>query len=89
MDEPTAALDPIAEAELYQLLSEIVGKRGLLLISHRLSSCTYCDRICVLKDGKIVEEGSHKALLAQNGYYKTLWDAQAQMYKSEERVSEV
>lgn len=82
MDEPTAALDPVAEAEIYQMLGQVTEDRGVLLISHRLSSCIFCDHIYVLKSGQVVEQGTHQALLKQGGYYKTLWDAQASLYQS-------
>ena len=80
LDEPTAALDPIAEAEIYSKFNEISGDRTAIYISHRLSSCKFCDEIAVFDDGGVVEKGTHEELLEQNGKYRELWDAQAQYY---------
>ena len=81
LDEPTAALDPIAEAEIYSRLNDIVEDRTAVYISHRLSSCKFCDEVAVFEGGQIVQQGSHDALLAEeNGTYSTLWHAQAQYY---------
>lgn len=81
LDEPTAALDPVAEAEIYAKLNDIVEDRTAVYISHRLSSCKFCDEIAVFEDGRIVQQGSHEALLAEEGgAYATLWHAQAQYY---------
>ncbi len=81
LDEPTAALDPIAEAEIYSRFDEIVGDKTAIYISHRLSSCRFCDRILVFDQGEIVQAGTHEELLADTGgkYYE-LWHAQAQYY---------
>lgn len=82
MDEPTAALDPIAEAEIYQKFGEIVGDKTAIYISHRLSSCRFCDEIAVFDQGYIVQQGSHEQLIMdESGKYYELWDAQAQYYK--------
>ncbi len=81
LDEPTAALDPIAEAEIYEKFNEIVEDKTAIYISHRLSSCRFCDNIVVFDQGKIVQQGSHDELVAdQNGKYYELWHAQAQYY---------
>ena len=81
LDEPTAALDPIAEAEIYSKFDEIVGDKTAIYISHRLSSCRFCDKIAVFDKGELVQLGSHEELLAdQNGKYYELWTAQAQYY---------
>lgn len=81
LDEPTAALDPIAEAEIYAKFNEIVGDKTAIYISHRLSSCRFCDKIAVFDNGEIVQVGSHDELLKdQNGKYYELWQAQAQYY---------
>ncbi len=81
LDEPTAALDPIAEAEIYAKFNEIVGDKTAIYISHRLSSCRFCDKIAVFDNGEIVQVGSHEELLAdKNGKYYELWTAQAQYY---------
>lgn len=80
MDEPTAALDPVAEADIYQRMNWFTRDKGAIYISHRLSSCHFCDRILVFEEGRIAEQGSHGALLAQGGLYRRLWDAQARYY---------
>ncbi len=83
LDEPTAALDPIAEAEIYAQFDRIAGEKTAVYISHRLSSCRFCDRIAVFSEGAVAETGTHDGLLAQGGLYRRLWDAQAQYYDSE------
>ena len=81
LDEPTAALDPIAEAEIYEKFNAISGDRTAIYISHRLSSCRFCDEIAVFSDGQVIQQGTHQALLAQeSGKYAELWHAQAQYY---------
>ena len=81
LDEPTAALDPIAEAEIYEKFNAISGDRTAIYISHRLSSCRFCDEIAVFSDGQVIQQGTHQALLAQeSGKYAQLWHAQAQYY---------
>lgn len=80
-DEPAAALDPMAEAALYDQISKMLKKRTALLISHRLGSARMADRILVLKDGRIVEEGHHDALLKMDGLYATMWEEQASWYR--------
>ena len=81
LDEPTAALDPIAEAEIYAKFNEIAGDKTAVYISHRLSSCKFCDEIAVFDHGQIIQQGSHEKLLADaDGKYCALWTAQAQYY---------
>jgi len=81
LDEPTAALDPIAEYEIYSTFNEIVGDKTAVYISHRLSSCRFCDDIAVFHEGELVQRGNHDALVANElGKYRELWDAQAQYY---------
>ena len=81
LDEPTAALDPIAEAEVYGKFNEIVGDKTAVYISHRLSSCRFCSDIAVFHEGRLVQRGSHEQLAAdKNGKYYELWNAQAQYY---------
>ncbi len=81
LDEPTAALDPIAEAEIYSKFDEIAGDKTAVYISHRLSSCKFCDEIAVFHEGAVVQQGSHAELLAdRGGKYYALWTAQAQYY---------
>ena len=81
LDEPTAALDPIAEAEIYSKFNEISGDRTAIYISHRLSSCKFCDEIAVFDSGAVIQQGTHEQLLADSdGKYSELWNAQAQYY---------
>lgn len=81
LDEPTAALDPIAEAEIYSKFNDIADDRTAIYISHRLSSCKFCDEIAVFQNGAVTQMGSHDQLLAdKNGKYYELWNAQAQYY---------
>ena len=80
LDEPTAALDPIAEAQIYENFNEIVRNKTAIYISHRMSSCKFCDRIVVLDAGNIAEMGTHDTLLAENGIYARLYQTQAQYY---------
>ena len=85
LDEPTAALDPIAEYEIYSRFSGIVGDKTAVFISHRLSSCRFCDKIAVFDNGHIVQCGSHDALVTdKTGKYYELWHAQAQYYTEQE-----
>lgn len=81
LDEPTAALDPLAEAELYRNFSEITGNRTTLLISHRLGITKLVDRILVFKDGRIIEDGTHQELMDRRGHYCAMYQAQASWYQ--------
>ena len=82
LDEPTASLDPIAEAEIYEKFNDISGDRTAIYISHRLSSCKFCDEIVVFDEGQIVQKGSHEELLADEcGKYHELWTSQAKYYQ--------
>ena len=81
LDEPTAALDPLAEYEVYSKFNEIAGDRTSIYISHRLASCRFCDRIAVFDSGRVVQFGTHDELVAdEKGKYHELWHAQAQYY---------
>lgn len=81
LDEPTAALDPIAEYEIYSRFNEIVGDKTTIYISHRLSSCRFCDEIAVIHNGSLIQRGSHEELVAdRDGKYYEMWNAQAQYY---------
>ena len=82
LDEPSAALDPISEAELYENLNVLLKEKTMIFISHRLSSCCFCNKILVLKESKLVEVGTHEELCNINGEYRILWDAQARYYQS-------
>ncbi len=81
LDEPTAALDPLAEAALYRDFAKLTGDRTAILISHRLGITSVVDRILVFFGGRIVEDGSHAELMAQNGHYAKMYLAQAQWYQ--------
>ena len=81
LDEPTAALDPITEFEVYSKFNELVGDKASIFISHRLSSCRFCHQIAVFDGGRLVQFGSHEQLLKdKSGKYFELWNAQAQHY---------
>ncbi|MCQ2596326.1 MAG: ABC transporter ATP-binding protein/permease [Treponema sp.] len=81
LDEPTSALDPVSEYEIYKKFDEMVEDKTSIYISHRMSSCRFCDNILVFDDGQIVEQGSHDKLLLNKGLYSELWNAQAQYYE--------
>ena len=88
LDEPTAALDPIAEAEIYSKFDEIAGDKTAIYISHRLSSCRFCDDILVFDQGRVIQQGSHEELVAdESGKYHALWHAQAQYYTKVKQIS--
>ncbi len=80
LDEPTAALDPLAEAAVYENFQRIVVDKTAVFISHRLSSCRFCDDVAVFHKGRLVQHGRHDDLVAQEGKYQELWSAQAQYY---------
>lgn len=80
LDEPTAALDPVAENEIYNRFNSFVENKTAIYISHRLSSCVFCSRIAVFDNAELVEKGTHTQLLENNGKYSELWNAQAQYY---------
>ncbi len=81
LDEPTAALDPISEYEVYSRFNEIAGGKTAVYISHRLASCRFCDKIAVFHKGEVMQKGTHEELLANiNGKYYELWNAQSQYY---------
>ena len=82
LDEPTAALDPISEYEIYSGFDKIIGDKTAIYISHRLSSCKFCERIAVFHEGRLIQTGSHSELLKDTGgkYYE-MWEAQAQYYR--------
>ena len=80
LDEPTAAMDPRAEYELYRRFDALVGGKTAVYISHRMSSSRFCDRVAVLDGGRLVEYGTHAELIALNGHYAELYALQAQYY---------
>ncbi|MDE7276638.1 MAG: ATP-binding cassette domain-containing protein, partial [Lachnospiraceae bacterium] len=80
LDEPTAALDAIAESDIYQKYQELARGKSSVFISHRLASTRFCDRIILLEDGKIAEEGTHEELLAQGKTYAQLFEIQSKYY---------
>ena len=81
LDEPTAALDPIAESEIYEKYNNLTRGRSAIFISHRLASTRFCDRILFIADGGIAEEGSHEALLKRAGRYAGLFEIQSRYYQ--------
>lgn len=81
LDEPTAALDPLAENDIYMKYNEMTAGKTSVFISHRLASTRFCDRILFVKDGGIAEEGTHDELLALNGEYANLFEIQSRYYK--------
>ncbi len=81
LDEPTAALDPIAESDIYQKYNELTEGKSAIFISHRLASTRFCDRILLIEDGRIAEEGTHEELLANGKRYMELFEMQSRYYQ--------
>ena len=81
LDEPTAALDPIAENDIYMKYSEMTQGKTSMFISHRLASTRFCDRIIFVADGGVKEEGTHESLLALGGEYANLFEVQSRYYQ--------
>ena len=81
LDEPTAALDPLAEHEIYLKYTEMCRDKSAIFISHRLASTRFCDEILFIQDGRITERGTHESLLKQGGDYARLFAVQAQYYQ--------
>lgn len=88
LDEPTAALDPIAEDEIYRKYSEITAGKTALFISHRLASTRFCDRIIYMEDGGIAEMGTHEELMARKGKYRSMFEIQSQYYREGEKADD-
>lgn len=86
LDEPTAALDPISEYEIYTHFNELTEGKSAIYISHRLATCRFCDRIAVFNDGEIIQVGTHEELMEQEGLYAMMFMAQMQYYVSEEEM---
>jgi len=84
MDEATSALDSITERFIQEKLDEIMQDKTVIVVAHRLSTVAHLDRILVFEDGRIIEDGSHDDLLAQQGQYFRLWSRQAQNPYDEE-----
>jgi ABC-type multidrug transport system fused ATPase/permease subunit len=83
LDEPTAALDPIAESEVYEQFHSLSKDKTSLYISHRLASTRFCDRIAFIKDGVVAELGSHDELIKHNGSYAEMFNIQSHYYKTD------
>jgi ATP-binding cassette subfamily B protein len=88
LDEPTAALDPIAENEIYMKYSESTKGKTSIFISHRLSSTRFCDRIILLENGSVVETGTHQELMDQGGKYADLYEMQSRYYREQEKETQ-
>ena len=88
LDEPTAALDPLAEQEIYEKYVQMSEGRTSLFISHRLASTRFCDRIWLMENGRITEQGSHEELMEKNGTYARLFEVQGKYYREEARGKE-
>ncbi len=89
LDEPTAALDALAEYRLYQSFNGLVGNRTAVYISHRLSSTRFCDRVAMFKNGEMVEIGTHESLMEQNGAYAEMFRVQAQYYVEDKDIFDI
>ena len=86
LDEPTAALDPMSEEEIFRCFQEISCGKTAVMISHRLSATRFCDRILVLQDGRIAENGSHEELMEmEEGIYRNMFETQARYYRQQEK----
>ncbi|MDE6999462.1 MAG: ABC transporter ATP-binding protein/permease, partial [Lachnospiraceae bacterium] len=83
LDEPTAALDALAESRLYEDFDRLIGGKSAVYISHRLSSTRFCDRVAMFADGKLAELGTHDTLMEQDGKYAEMFRIQAQYYVEE------
>lgn len=86
LDEPTAALDPLAEQEIYEQYQRLTAGRTAIFISHRLASTRFCDRIILLEDGRIAESGTHEQLLARGGRYAEMFRVQSRYYQENEEI---
>lgn len=89
LDEPTAALDPIAENKMYLKYNELTQNKTSIYISHRLSSTRFCDKIIFIDNGRIIEEGTHDELLAHGGKYFEMFHVQSEYYKSNKEAEDL
>ena len=87
LDEPTAALDPIAESEIYEEYNDMTENKTAIFISHRLASTKFCNRILFLENGEIVEEGTHEELMAKNEKYSEMFEIQSHYYREDAEVT--
>ena len=88
LDEPTAALDPEAECQVFAGFDRMVGQKTALYISHRLASCRFCEDILVFDRGRLVQRGSHEQLSGKSGLYREMWTAQARYYEPSQEFSD-
>ena len=86
LDEPTAALDAIAEDKMYREFDKMIKGKTAIFISHRLGSTRFCDKIAMFDGGEIVEEGTHEELIAKNGKYAYMYELQSQYYKDKKEM---
>ena len=85
LDEPTASMDPKSESRLYEGIRKLMKVRSTIIVTHRMALTRFCDLVIVLRNGKLVESGSHDELIQKGGYYKSLYDAQKGWYDADER----
>ena len=83
LDEPTAALDPLAEREIYESFDSLTENKTAVYVSHRLASTRFCDTIAMFDDGKLVEYGTHEELMGLHGRYEEMFHIQAKYYRQE------
>ncbi len=84
LDEPTAALDPLTESQLYERYRELSQDKTTIFISHRLASTRFCDRIFLLENGQVTEDGTHEELLQKDGRYAWMFHLQSRYYQKRE-----
>lgn len=85
LDEPTASMDPKSESRLYEGIRKLMKVRSTIIVTHRMALTRFCDLVIVLRNGKLVESGSHNELIQKGGYYKSLYDVQKGWYDADER----
>lgn len=88
LDEPTAALDPVSECNLYEVYNTMCEEKTAIFISHRLASTKFCDRVLLLENGNVIEEGTHSELMQSDGYYKDMFMLQSSYYAESEEFSD-